>query len=256
VNKRLRRKKKNRKSIDRPPGGLSYERSDPGAGKVLEFPDGGGAKSVATDGSPTDPISTPRLPEELLGKLHQQLAGTDFSGEAGLNAYLESIAGPESFNPFDNAESDDPIQRAQDLALQAMDAPPLEAQKLARQAVALDRDCVDALVSLALGEESPAKRASKLQRAVKVAEKQLGNDFFEEHQGHFWLLFETRPYMRALSPGAGIDVLHAPAGGDRAFRGFARPGFGRQPGRTAGFTLRLSGGGQCRSRARFSRKIR
>jgi tetratricopeptide (TPR) repeat protein len=31
-----------------------------------------------------------------------------------------------------------------------------------------------------------------------VAQKQdLGNDFFKENEGHFWMMTETRPYMRA-----------------------------------------------------------
>ena len=197
VNKRLRRKKKTPKHTERGPGGLSYERSAPGAGEVLEFPGAGsGAESAAADGSSSDLISTPLITEQLLGKLHQHLEGKNFSSEEKFNAYLESLADKELEDVFE-PDSSDPIARAQDLAYKAMEGPPLEAQRLARQAVALDPDCVDALVVRALDEEREAKRIAKLQMAVRAGEKRLGKEFFAENKGHFWGLLETRPYMRA-----------------------------------------------------------
>jgi tetratricopeptide (TPR) repeat protein len=38
-----------------------------------------------------------------------------------------------------------------------------------------------------------------LQRAVAAGERSLGAKFIAENQGHFWMLLETRPYMRALA---------------------------------------------------------
>ncbi len=158
VNKRLRRKKKTRKHTERGSGGLSYERSAPGAAEVLEFPGAGsGAEAAAADGSSSDLISTPLITEQLLGKLHQHLEGKNFSSEEEFNAYLESLADKKLEDVFE-PDSSDPIARAQDLAYEAMEAPPLEAQRLARQAVALDPDCVDALVVRALDEERLPQR--------------------------------------------------------------------------------------------------
>ena len=164
----------------------------------LEFSAAGsGAKAAAADRSSSDLLSTPLITEQFLGKLNQHLEGKDFSSEEEFKAYLESLAGPELFDLFGGTERTDPIAQAQDLAHEAMEAPPLEAQRLARQAVALDAGCVDALVVRAMGEEREAKRVAMLQQAVKVGEKHLGREFFEENKGHFWGLIETRPYMRA-----------------------------------------------------------
>ncbi len=80
--KRLRRKKKAHKDTECQPGALSYKRSEPGTGEVLEFPgDGTGVKPAATDSVPSGGVSTPLITEQLPGKLHQHLEGKNFSSE-------------------------------------------------------------------------------------------------------------------------------------------------------------------------------
>jgi tetratricopeptide (TPR) repeat protein len=44
------------------------------------------------------------------------------------------------------------------------------------------------------------------EKAMKIGEKELGKAFFVENKGHFWGLFETRPYMRAKAQYA--DALY------------------------------------------------
>jgi tetratricopeptide (TPR) repeat protein len=81
-----------------------------------------------------------------------------------------------------------------------MDAPTeAQARKLAKRALRLDPDCVDALVVMIdLDAHSARERIEGLQRAVVAGERSLGAKFIDENEGHFWLLIETRPYMRAL----------------------------------------------------------
>ena len=68
----------------------------------------------------------------------------------------------------------------------------------ARRALAIDPDCVDALVVLtSLEADSPKKAIEGLQKAVAAGERSLGARFFKENEGHFWGILETRPYMRA-----------------------------------------------------------
>ena len=198
VSKRLRRKKKNHKHTERQSGGLSYERSAPGAAEVVEFPAAAPRpESPSADDSRPAPMPSRLVTERLLGKLHQHLEGKNFASQEELSAYLgKSLKDP---NLFDLLEGDSagPIERAQDLAFEAMGTAGIEGQRLARQAVALDPDCVDARVVLALAEEREVKRISLLQQAVKAGERRLGKEFFGENNGRFWGLLETRPYMRA-----------------------------------------------------------
>lgn len=113
------------------------------------------------------------------------------------NAFMEQATGM-SLDEFDEPENDDPRYLAQQLAYDAMEAPSdKQASRLAREALTLDPDCVDALAILAELTRSPAKRLLLFEEAVKVGEKSLGKDFFAENKGHFWGMLETRPYMRA-----------------------------------------------------------
>ncbi len=75
-----------------------------------------------------------------------------------------------------------------------------QALTLAKQALAIDPDCVDALVILAQATtRSVEKLIEGMEAAVAAGERSLGAQYFEENKGHFWGLIETRPYMRARS---------------------------------------------------------
>ncbi len=58
---------------------------------------------------------------------------------------------------------------------------------LAREALALWPDCASSL----------ERACELLQQGVAASERALGRRAFVEEVGHFWLIFEARPYMRA-----------------------------------------------------------
>jgi tetratricopeptide (TPR) repeat protein len=91
----------------------------------------------------------------------------------------------------------DPREAAQALAYEAMDARGRRRRSLARQALDLWPECVDALSVLADDETDLESAIVAFERAVAAGEKELGPDFFAHNKGHFWGLIETRPYMRA-----------------------------------------------------------
>jgi tetratricopeptide (TPR) repeat protein len=98
--------------------------------------------------------------------------------------------------------------QAQELAYDAMEeSDPERATELAGRALALDPDCSDALYVLALNAAgSRQEQIDLLEQAVAAAERRLGGpSFFEENQGSFWAILETRPYMRARA--ALADIL-------------------------------------------------
>ena len=114
-----------------------------------------------------------------------------------------------------------PRDRAQELAFDALEAAdPTAAVDLARQALALDPDCSDALYVLALDAGTPAERLRFLERAVEAAGRTLGGPLYiEANRGHFWGLLETRPYMRSRA--ALADVLRGEGRVDEAVRHYA-----------------------------------
>jgi hypothetical protein len=88
--------------------------------------------------------------------------------------------------------------RAQELAYQAMEHPDnTESARLAREALRLDPDCMDALTTLAaVDARSADELLNRLREAVATGERALGADFFAQNRGRFWGILETRPYMR------------------------------------------------------------
>ena len=94
------------------------------------------------------------------------------------------------------AVEDDPRRQAQELAYNAMEAHGRRRKSLARKALKLWPECVDALGILAASETDPVEAIKLLERAVEAGRKDLGEQAFTDDVGHFWGLTETRPYMR------------------------------------------------------------
>lgn len=89
---------------------------------------------------------------------------------------------------------------AQRIACAAMEAEnEALACKLAKYALEVNPNCVDALVLLADRDRGPLREVIDcLQHAVAVGERSLGQAYINEYRGYFWLQMETRPYVRAL----------------------------------------------------------
>jgi tetratricopeptide (TPR) repeat protein len=68
--------------------------------------------------------------------------------------------------------------------------------QLARQALAIDPEHVNALVLLAESTRQPEERIRIFERAIECGAKELGEER-EELTGHYWGILETRPFMRA-----------------------------------------------------------
>ena len=100
---------------------------------------------------------------------------------------------------FGGGAADPALDRAQELMYQAWDEQnPAKRIILAREALSISEDCADAYVLLAEEESDTMERALDLYReGVQAGERALGQEFFQENEGHFWGLLETRPYMRA-----------------------------------------------------------
>ncbi len=88
-------------------------------------------------------------------------------------------------------------QKANDIMYDAYESAPAKGKKLAKDALKLDLENIRALNYLA-DQEKSAESAMKLyQQAVGFGKKQLGETFFKENTGHFWVMMESRPYMTA-----------------------------------------------------------
>jgi tetratricopeptide (TPR) repeat protein len=100
---------------------------------------------------------------------------------------------------FGTGFEDADLNQAQELMYQAWDERnPAKRIILAHEALSISPDCADAYVLLAEEEADTLGRALEYyQKGVEAGERALGKAYFEENEGHFWGLLETRPYMRA-----------------------------------------------------------
>jgi tetratricopeptide (TPR) repeat protein len=151
------------------------------------------------------PLSSRLTSEQVLRDIHRVLEGQNFQNIDDVNAFLGTLSGAGLKRALHNAPSLSPQQQAQELAYQAMDArTKRQALALAKEALAKDADCVDALVIVAHETaDSTEELIESMERAVAAGERSLGKQYFEKNKGHFWELIETRPYMRARS-----DLAH------------------------------------------------
>lgn len=90
--------------------------------------------------------------------------------------------------------------KSDELLEEALDATSKnKALKLAKQALEIYPDNIDAENLIVEFEENPIKKLKKydsiIEKATKLLEEQ--NMFDKENIGDFWLILETRPYMRA-----------------------------------------------------------
>jgi tetratricopeptide (TPR) repeat protein len=95
----------------------------------------------------------------------------------------------------------DLLNQAQELVYEAWEAGTSEeAVALAKKALAISEDCADAYIILAQETASSPEEAAELYlKGVQAGERALGKKTFKEDAGHFWLIMETRPFMRALA---------------------------------------------------------
>ncbi|MBP8974741.1 MAG: tetratricopeptide repeat protein [Anaerolineae bacterium] len=134
-------------------------------------------------------------PEKMMSDLNRLLSQQEFANIDEVNAFMEKLMA--SGQP-PSAPASTPLEQAQDIMYQAWDAQGARRIRLARKALKVSKDCADAYVLLAEeATKTPNEARLWYEEAVAAGERALGKEFFEQNAGHFWSIFETRPYMRA-----------------------------------------------------------
>jgi len=134
--------------------------------------------------------------ERQLAAVSRLLEQQDFASEAEANAFLQQLTaqgGPIALAP------ETPLDEAQELIYQALEARGKRRETLARQALAISPDCADAYVLLAEATTDPHRARDLYEQAKQAGERAIGPEMFAQLlQDHaFWSYIESRPYMRA-----------------------------------------------------------
>lgn len=145
--------------------------------------------------TPVRPMAMPRVAEREGVRIARLLEGRAFESLAAANAELERL-NQDGVAPEAPARELTPLERAQELAYDAMEAQGRLRIKRARQALAISEDCADAWVLLAEEASTADAAVTRYERALLAGAAAIG-DRFASLRGEFWGHLESRPYMRA-----------------------------------------------------------
>lgn len=142
----------------------------------------------------------PRVAERSSARIARLTEGRSFESLDDLNAEINR-AGERGLFDLPSEESAGraltAIERAQELAYDAMESMGRLRMKRARQALAFSPDCADAWVILAESASTAELALERYEQGVAAGVRAIGAERFEELTGEFWGHLETRPYMRA-----------------------------------------------------------
>lgn len=135
--------------------------------------------------------------EQMMAKLVQEMEKQGLRSEEDIRSFLNGMVG-KNMNDFNFGLNESKEDQAQDLIYEAWESDSKKAKQLILQAKELDPENADVYNYLGDIETTPEQALVYYEQGIKAGEKKLGNKFFKENEGHFWLMIETRPYMRSL----------------------------------------------------------
>ncbi len=104
----------------------------------------------------------------------------------------------DALSLLEEAPDEEALHAAQELIYDAWDAATTgECLALAQKALEMSPYCVDAYNIFADHAKTYDEALAIYTKAADIGKKYLGEEFFQNCQGDFWGIFETRPYMRA-----------------------------------------------------------
>jgi len=133
---------------------------------------------------------------KVMRDLQRLLETQNFKSEEEINAFLikyQSEGIPEFPEDVLNAK-----ETAENKVYQAYDSSKTKGIKLAEEALKLDKDCILAYQYLGEQQKNLNKAKDYYHKGIEIGKKKFGGKFEEENKGHFWMIFETRPYMTCI----------------------------------------------------------
>ncbi len=140
--------------------------------------------------------------------LNDFFANTDAKDEKELDEKLQEFI--QKYNAGDIEYENTILDDAYELLEKAENASTkAQAIKYAKEAYDMCPDCFDAILLQVHLEENPLKRWKLLEEGLQFEKERLENEgyFDKDNIGHFYGIFETRPYIRGLLTKAECLIL-------------------------------------------------
>lgn len=155
-------------------------------------------KDEACRSVPISPADAPRMMEGLMKKIGK-IAETKNMSVEDLNRFFVGRSFDDIEAEYDGLTEDSPKLRAEEVFDRAREErSPIKRIAMTEQALEIYPGLPDAWCLLAHEKAKTCQEGlAYLEKAVEAGRKDLGEKFFEENEGHFWGMIESRPYMRA-----------------------------------------------------------
>ena len=140
--------------------------------------------------------------------INEFLANTDAKNEKELNEKLQEFM--QKYNSGEIEYENTILDDAYELLEKAENAKSKkQAIKYAKEAYDMCPDCFDAILFQVNLEDNPLKRWKLLEEGLKFEKDRLEEEeyFKKDNIGHFYGIFETRPYIRGLYAKANYLIL-------------------------------------------------
>ncbi|WP_143469642.1 tetratricopeptide repeat protein [Lentibacillus sediminis] len=175
------------------------------------------------EGGGFDPVDDPQLTEgrmemeKMMRNLSKAIEERGLESEEEIQQFMKDNINNKDLGQF---ASSSPRDQAQDKLYEArsVETSPAKRKKLINEALELYPNSPEAYALMAEDERKPLKQLDLYRKALAAGEKDLGEEFFRENKGHFWMMMETRPYMRTKAE-YGV-TLYAMGDKDQAIRHF------------------------------------
>ena len=145
---------------------------------------------------------------KLNNMINEFLANTDAKDEKELNEKLQEFI--KMYNNGKIEYENTPLDDAYEILEEAKNTKTeKEAIKLAKKAYEKCPECFDAVLFQVHLEDNPLKRWKLLEEGLEYEKARLEHEgyFDKENIGHFYGIFETRPYIRGLFAKADYLIL-------------------------------------------------
>lgn len=132
--------------------------------------------------------------KELAENLSEFMEEQEFESEEEAEQFLDDLL--RNQNILEEAPIS-PRDRAQDKLNEAQKEKGAKRKRLIKEALDIYPNSPDAYLLLGRYANTDNERYQYFHQAVIAGEKDLGEAFFRKNKGHFWMIPETKPYMRA-----------------------------------------------------------
>jgi pentatricopeptide repeat protein len=134
--------------------------------------------------------------DKMFQDLHRILDSQEFKSEEDVRKFMNGLMGKPI--PSFPKESLTIKEQAQDLIFEAIELPDDDGYQLALKALQMDSDCIEAYEYL--GSLEPIFETAILyyKNGIEIAKRIYAKTHFKDGIGNFWMIDETRPFMRCM----------------------------------------------------------